>query len=128
MSRRAPSLVLPFSLALLLAACAQGGDTRTSSQQMPQKLTPTMPAPAAAPTDAAPAADHHAAPCDAAPAQAFVGKQADEATVAAARKAAGAKGDLRVIKPGQPVTMDYRIGRLNVEVDEHNTIVRINCG
>lgn len=128
MSRRAPLLVLPFSLALLLAACAQDGGAQTSSQQVPQALTPTMPAPAPPPADAAPANDDATAACDAAPAQAFLGKPADEATVAAARDAAGATGDLRVIKPGQPVTMDYRHDRLNVEVDDHNVIVRIHCG
>ena len=37
-------------------------------------------------------------------------------------------GDVRVIKPGQAVTMDYRGDRLNVEVDAHNAIVRITCG
>lgn len=112
MIRTALSLSLPFALALALAACVHEGGSQGSSQ-------PTQ---ASAPTDAA------AAPCNAEPAQAFIGKQADEATIAATRDAAGAKGDVRVIKPGQPVTMDYRQDRLNVEVDDHGAIVRINCG
>jgi hypothetical protein len=69
-----------------------------------------------------------AAQCNAAAAQSFVGKEATEATVADAQRAAGAKGDVRVIKPGQAVTMDYRADRLNVEVDARNAIARITCG
>lgn len=129
MTRSLPSLAVSCLLALSLAACARDGGAQTSSRQVPQELTPTTPAPAPAPTDAVPApVDGSAMACDAAPAQGFVGKQADEATIAAARDAAGATGDLRVIKPGQPVTMDFRHDRLNVEVDDHDMIVRINCG
>lgn len=129
MTRSLLSLVVSCLLALSLAACARDGGAQTSSHQVPQELTPTTPAPAPEPTDPVPAeTDGSAMACDAAPAQGFVGKRADEATIAAARDAAGATGDLRVIKPGQPVTMDFRHDRLNVEVDDHDMIVRIHCG
>lgn len=39
----------------------------------------------------------------------------------------GAKS-MRVIRPGQAVTMDYRPDRLNVELDETDRISRISCG
>lgn len=61
-------------------------------------------------------------------AQSYVGQVATEATVAQAQAAAGATGAVRVIEPGQAVTMDFRGDRLNVEVDESNAIVRITCG
>lgn len=35
---------------------------------------------------------------------------------------------LRVIRPGQPVTEDYRPARLNVEVDASERISRVSCG
>lgn len=35
---------------------------------------------------------------------------------------------VRVIRPGEPVTMDYRANRLNVELDDGDKIVRIFCG
>src|SRR3546814_11180429 len=66
--------------------------------------------------------------CDADAAQSYIGQDASEATVAEAKAAAGATGALRVIKPGQPVTMDFRADRLNVEVDDDNAILRITCG
>lgn len=42
---------------------------------------------------------------------------------------AGAQsGPVRIIRPGQAVTMDYIEARLNVEVDARNRITRIACG
>lgn len=112
MTRPALFLSLPFALVLALAACAHESASQTSSS----------PPQAAAPTDDA------AATCKAEPAQAFLGKQADAATIAAARDAAGAKGEVRVLKPGQPMTLDFRHDRLNVVVDGQGMIVKINCG
>ncbi|MBP7002419.1 I78 family peptidase inhibitor [Amaricoccus sp.] len=34
----------------------------------------------------------------------------------------------RVIFPGQPVTMDYREDRLNVEIGKDDKIARVYCG
>lgn len=118
---RHPLLVLPCAalLALSLAAC-------TSDPDMAADTAP----PATVPADAAPAPatpGDTPAPCNAEAAQSFVGKEASQSTVAEAKAAAGAN-DMRVIEPGQPVTMDYRVDRLNVDVDEGNVIARIHCG
>lgn len=63
--------------------------------------------------------------CNAAAAQPYVGKPASAADQA--RAASGAKA-MRLIRPGQAVTMDYRPDRLNVELDASDSIVRIACG
>lgn len=42
--------------------------------------------------------------------------------------ASGPWGALRVIRPGQAVTMDYSENRLNVTVDEADIILTIACG
>ncbi|WP_417581689.1 I78 family peptidase inhibitor [Pelagibacterium sp.] len=36
-------------------------------------------------------------------------------------------GTVRVIRPGMPVTQDYRPDRLNLEVDASNTLLRASC-
>lgn len=35
---------------------------------------------------------------------------------------------IRTIRPGDAVTQDYRIDRLNVELDEQGRIARLRCG
>lgn len=35
---------------------------------------------------------------------------------------------VRVISPGQPVTMDYQAERLNVELNASKVITRVSCG
>jgi hypothetical protein len=34
----------------------------------------------------------------------------------------------RVITPGSAVTMDYRLDRINFDIDEEGTITRVYCG
>jgi hypothetical protein len=44
-----------------------------------------------------------------------------------AKRRAGASV-VRVLKPGQIVTMEYLNGRLNVNVDDRNRVKSFNCG
>nr|WP_286948225.1 entry exclusion lipoprotein TrbK [Pseudomonas sp. UBA6718] len=44
-----------------------------------------------------------------------------------ARVKAGAE-HLRVTQPNQPVTMDYNPQRLNIDIDEDDSIIRLSCG
>src|SRR5690606_5107155 len=44
-----------------------------------------------------------------------------------ARKKSGAE-ILRVTHPNQPVTMDYNPRRLNIDIDDADSIVRLSCG
>lgn len=65
--------------------------------------------------------------CDAAPAQFAVGQSYTDALAEQARGASGAK-TVRKLMPGQAVTMEYRGDRLNIEVNEAGTVVRVLCG
>src|SRR5690606_10540129 len=101
------------------------------------------PGPAATP-DAAPAEDalppaagavddalQPAAPgmdaCDADAVQSLVGQQATDEVMEQARVDAGAES-VRSLSPGQAVTMEFRAGRLNIDVDDEGTITGLRCG
>ncbi len=55
-----------------------------------------------------------------------IGKTADETLVRRAQLEATAKF-VRVLKPGQMVTMEYSDERLNLYVDDTNTVIRYSC-
>jgi len=57
----------------------------------------------------------------------LIGKRWTEALRAPTQKRTGAR-DLRVIAPGDAVTMDYRPDRLNIETDAEGRVVRLKCG
>ena len=65
--------------------------------------------------------------CNAGAVQGFVGREARPGVVNRAKRRAGAR-DVRVTRPGQPVTMDFRSDRLNLEVDHRNNIRSARCG
>ncbi len=65
--------------------------------------------------------------CDAAKAQFAVGQTFSQALGEQARKAASAR-TLRDYGPGQPVTMDYRPDRLNIERDANGAVKSVSCG
>lgn len=66
-------------------------------------------------------------PCNAAPAQFAVGRQVDAPLVNDARVRAGAK-TVRVLKPGQIVTMEFNAERLSLSVDDAGRVTRVSCG
>jgi hypothetical protein len=86
-----------------------------------------------APPEGAPPPPSEGAPtplqgqCDADRAVGLVGREATAERVAEAQRLSGARR-LRVIRPGQAVTMDYNSGRLNVHVDTQNRVERLACG
>lgn len=57
----------------------------------------------------------------------LVGKPWTEALRAPTLKRTGARA-IRVIAPGDAVTMDYRTDRLNIETDAAGRVARIKCG
>lgn len=124
------------AIALGLTACAGAGDgkplppadsSRGASAKVPRALHPVMPAPAT-PASSAVLSTPDNSRCNAQAAQKFVGQPASDAIVEAARAAATPTGTVRVIAPGQAVTMDYRMDRLNIDVDNSRMIVKLYCG
>ena len=65
--------------------------------------------------------------CDASKATLAIGKAATADVVEQIRIQTGSEV-ARVIKPRQPVTMDYNVARVNVNVNESNAIVSVTCG
>ena len=57
----------------------------------------------------------------------LVGGPATPSLVNRAKRRAGASV-VRVLKPGQIVTMEYLNGRLNVNVDDRNRVKSFSCG
>jgi hypothetical protein len=64
--------------------------------------------------------------CSADSAKSFIGKPGD-GNADDARKAADADA-VRVIRPGEAVSMDYRAQRLNLKLDDKGVIVAVTCG
>lgn len=57
----------------------------------------------------------------------LVGRYATPSLTNRAKRRAGASV-VRVLRPGQIVTMEYLNGRLNVNVDEKNRVKSFTCG
>lgn len=65
--------------------------------------------------------------CGAGRVQDRVGRDFDEALGTSLREESGAEM-LRVMRPGEAYTLDYRAERLNVRLDENGTITALDCG
>lgn len=65
--------------------------------------------------------------CNADRVQPLVGREATPDLVERAKQRSGAR-NMRIIKPGDAVTMDFRADRLNLELDGANTIKAARCG
>ena len=103
-----------------LTACATPA-TPTASDPLP-------PANAEAPPMSDPNPPMPAERCDADTAKPnAIGQVATAEVVERARIEANAE-IARVLKPGTMVTMEYRAGRLNIDVDEANVITNVRCG
>ena len=65
--------------------------------------------------------------CDAEAVKSLVGQASNETVIEQARRDSGVN-TVRVLKPGEAATMDYRVDRLNVIVDDAGTITALRCG
>ena len=65
--------------------------------------------------------------CDATALAALVGKPFTPALEADARARAKVQ-NVRAIRPGMAVTMDFRPDRLNIDIDEKNVVTGFRCG
>lgn len=65
--------------------------------------------------------------CDASQLQSLIGQPLTDALSAQAREDAKAT-EVRVLKPGQMVTMEFNGERLNLEVDDKHVVTAVRCG
>src|SRR3954466_14881907 len=65
--------------------------------------------------------------CDATPARGAMGRRATAEVLAQVRSDSHAQV-VRVIKPGELVTMEFSAGRVDVRVDADNIILGVSCG
>lgn len=105
-----PILLVPvLALALALSACAQ------------------VPAPDSTASPSTPVVDaSSSAHCDASKATDAVGQQPSPETQERARAEAGAE-TVRVLRHDQPITKEFRMGRLNLVLDAEGKIASVNC-
>lgn len=103
--------VMLAAAVLLVGACAPAAPAREPGPDRP-------------PAAAAPPAD--TGTCDSSAVADLVGQPAAE-VAGAARLRSGARS-VRIYATGQPVTMDFRPDRLNIEHDASGRIVRLLCG
>lgn len=108
--------------AILIAACTPMDDAGDS----PAPASNAAPPPAEAGETPPPVADAPG-PCDAAKVQDLLGGASDESVRAEAQKRSGAS-TVRVYRQGDPITMDYRSDRLNIETDQAGKVLAIRCG
>lgn len=92
------------ALALSLAACASQPKPETGSVLPPQQMQ-----------------------CNAEAASAAIGQSSSDVVVEKARTDSGAK-TTRVLKPGQPATLDFRHDRLNIRLDDKGVVKSLDCG
>lgn len=78
-------------------------------------------------TAAAVASDRFKDKCNAEAVQDMLGQRVTPALSKQIKEKAGAK-TVRVLGPTDPMTMDYKSSRLNIDTDEAEVIDRITCG
>lgn len=115
--------MLNRSLLAALAACALSA---CGSPPFAQAPAPGQVAPAPAPS-APPAQSPVAGDCNAAGAQFAVGRPFSTQLESEARQRSGAQV-VRMLRPGQAVTMEFNPKRLNIDVDAVGNITRVRCG
>jgi len=122
-----------LSLALLTALCACSAGSAPEDDNAAEQEQALVAAQQAAESAATPPPNGSAeapppAPeCDASQVQGLVGQPFDEAKAEQARTDAGAS-QVRILKPGQMVTMEFDGKRLNIEIDAEGRIIAVRCG
>lgn len=108
-SHRAPRLAVPALLAVgtLIACSTMAGQDRMSDDK---RLD----------TDAV-------AGCTSDSTDWAIGQQASAEVVQRIQRETGSQ-HVRVIKPGQMVTMDYNPNRVNIDVNDRNEVIAVRCG
>ena len=126
------ALLISAGLGLALAACTASPPPEPAADDADAPASAPDPAAAAGPasTAAGPAGESpvdQPSACSVEPVQSLVGEQADEALVSRATALSGS-ASVRVLKPGDAATMDYRGDRLNILTDDDGIVQSFNCG
>jgi hypothetical protein len=114
------NLSLVFVAGLALMACSPATEPTPAAPAEPMAAAPTSePAP---PMTAPPLDPASSDTCAMTPYLSLVGKPVADTGVPAASAL------VRIIKPGDQVTMDFSASRLNIDVDAAGTITGLRCG
>ncbi len=92
-----------------------------------QTAAPPSPKPTPTPSPTATSPDDATDACGASKVARWRTDRPSESVLAEIRRASGA-GRIRVIRPGDVVTMDYSESRLNVHIGENGRIASFRCG
>lgn len=111
----------------MLAALTACGKPQLDEQEAVSAKAQQAAEQASAPAPAAAPEPPPIGSCDATQVQSLVGQALTDAVSEQARSDAGAKS-VRVLKPGQMVSMEFNGERLNLEVDAKNVIASVRCG
>lgn len=103
--------------ALFIALAGLAGCAGSADRGQPDRGAATTPAP---PMDSA-------GECNADASQGSVGQALSDDLTARLQRESGSSV-ARVLRPGQVVTMEYNPQRLNILVDDKNTITAVRCG
>lgn len=112
-------ILATFGMALVLGGCASQPFAQAPAPGNVASTPSPAPAPAPAPVPAG--------ECNAAPAQFAVGQAVSAQLENEARIRSGSQ-TVRVLRPGQMVTMEFNGKRLNLDVDASGRILRVRCG
>lgn len=103
------SMLSAMVMSFAVSACAQAPFSEAAAGPPQPVADPALPA--------------H---CDAAKVTAAIGQRPQAEVVEAARIAAGAEV-VRTLRQGQPITKEFRVGRLNLVLDADGRIASANC-
>jgi hypothetical protein len=131
MTRNALAAAAAALVAVATVACTRD-DATTQPAALPDAAE--TPADAAAPGDL-PATGMEPVPadpampgaCNADAIQSLVGQPISDAVTEQARTESGSES-VRVLRPGDAATMDFRPDRLNIELDGNDVIQSLRCG
>lgn len=124
--RRAVTVAAALVIALALNACKPPPPVMEEQEQALDKARQAA-AEVAAKSNPEPTLAPLAGSCDVSQVQGLIGQPYSAELAEQARQDTGAS-QVRALKPGQAMTLDFAGGRLNIELDENDKITGVRCG
>jgi hypothetical protein len=120
MASRLITALTPLALTALLAGCVPPGAGGPSADiAAPASNGPS--------SSYAPAPDAQQGDCNADPVQNMIGQSYSDSVGVSLQQRSGSQA-LRLLKPGEVMTMEYNPTRINVILDDHGAIEALRCG